>query len=244
MPLGGILSFSDYFFLLLRRAPSFPWATSNSISTTSNSIKQHRTDHIRQGCLPYLVLLFTLIHWEKFGLTSGIYLMLCFKARKFLSCFPHIAYQSLTATLLSWVDFLPWHLCCPTAQRYCMLWRSVKSSWTLSERQQCQIQDDLWKMNILSVSWRSGSLCPFKSLSRAWGEEWSDSPALFGELFNFHCMPRAWGTKRFQNILLTRLLLLLLFSPLSLKSSNEMMEDSPLGRWMEKEERELFHNHS
>lgn len=227
MPLGGIMSFSDYFFLLLRRAPWFPWATSNSIS-----------DHIRQGCFPYLVLLFTLMYWEKSGLTNGIYLILRFKARKFWSCFPHITYQSLTATLLSWVDFLPWHLCCPTAQRYCM--HAMKVHQILMDT----VWDDLWKMNILSVSWRSGSLCPFKSLSRAWGEKWSDSPALSGELFNFHCMPWAWGTKRFQNILLTPPLLLFLFSPLSLKNSNEMMEVSPLGRWMEKKKKEWFHNHS
>jgi len=40
---------------------------------------------------------------------------------------------------------------------------SIKPSWTLPEEQQCQIQDDLWKINISSISRRSGSFCLSKA---------------------------------------------------------------------------------
>lgn len=51
-------------------------------------------------------------------------------------------------------------------------------------------------------------------------------------------MLQAHGNKRFQNMLLTSPSFLCLFSPLSLRGSNEMMEVSPLGQGMVKKEKE------
>lgn len=106
------LSFPLLFALLPRGTPPFPWATLNSLS-----------NNIKLGVFPSLGLLPTLLCGENFGITNEMYLVFCFKARKLLSCFSHVPHQSLTARLLSWVDFLPWQVCSSPAHRHRMLQR-------------------------------------------------------------------------------------------------------------------------
>ena len=180
MPLGGILSSPDHFFG--HRFPGQP----------QQHPRQQETRVPRLDCSP--------LYTGK-SLVSPMgysWYSVSWQGRFCLSSVPPTPYQSLCCSqeLIFFPDIsavLP-----PKAQ--C----AVKDPSNAHGHEEVTVPNPKWSREDerLSVYWRSGNLCPFKSLSRTWGGKVKWQSALFGALLNFHCMLRHGGKKIFQNILL------------------------------------------